>query len=226
MWGTDEDQWANDGGRCVYKSGRHRGLATDPATKMVTVKIDGDAFKCAGQNWVHRDILHVPSQPVQQFSAHSGLPLGHLLNQMPLNSLRQPSQLSPPFHQGIVGPTYGQSTQEVHQYVNVQPLQTSRTSVSMISFEGQRGQVLRASEGSVDAPADQNLQPTGRMRGSLTGVYSDALRQMIILPTEPVQAASQPVLNTPRPALAPHLQVLLARNGNVYGYLDGASGPM
>ncbi|GJU02489.1 E4 SUMO-protein ligase PIAL2-like protein isoform X2 [Tanacetum coccineum] len=179
------------------------------------------------QNWVHRDILHVPSQPVQQFSAHSGLPLGHSLNQMLLNSLRQPSQLSPPFHQGIVGPTYGQSTQEVHQYVNVQPLQTSRIPVSMISFEGQRGQVLRATEGSVDAPADQNLQPTGRMRGSLTGrVYSDALRQMIILPTEPVQAASQPVLNTPRPALAPHLHVLLARNGNVYGYLDGASGPM
>ncbi|GJR00469.1 histone-lysine N-methyltransferase ATX2-like protein isoform X1 [Tanacetum coccineum] len=37
---------------------------------------------------------------------------------------------------------------------------------------------------------------------------------------KPVQPTSQPVLNTPRPALAPHLQLLLARNG----YLDGASG--
>ncbi|GJZ24614.1 histone-lysine N-methyltransferase ATX2-like protein isoform X1 [Tanacetum coccineum] len=86
-------------------------------------------------------------------------------------------------------------------------------------------QVLRASEGSVDAPGDQNLRPTGRMRGSLMGcVYSNALSQKIILPTEPVQPASQPVLNTPRPALAPHLQVLSARNGNIHGYLDGASG--
>ncbi|GJS97917.1 histone-lysine N-methyltransferase ATX2 isoform X1, partial [Tanacetum coccineum] len=85
--------------------------------------------------------------------------------------------------------------------------------------------VLRASEGLVDAPADQNLRPTGHMRGSLMGcVYSDALSQKIILPTEPVQPASQPVPNIRRPALAPHLQVLPARNGNVHGYLDGASG--
>ncbi|GKG00574.1 hypothetical protein Tco_0302264, partial [Tanacetum coccineum] len=85
--------------------------------------------------------------------------------------------------------------------------------------------VLRASKGSVDAPADQNLRPTGGMRGSLMGcVYSYALNQKIILPTEPVQPASQPVPNIPRPALAPYLQVLSARNRNVYGYLDGASG--
>ncbi|GJW96928.1 putative reverse transcriptase domain-containing protein [Tanacetum coccineum] len=89
------------------------------------------------------------------------------------------------------------------------------------------GQVLRALDGSVDAPADQNLRPTGRMRGSLMGcVYSNTFSQKIILPTEPVQPTSQPVLNTPRPALAPHLQVLLAHNGNVHGYLDGASGSM
>ena len=88
-------------------------------------------------------------------------------------------------------------------------------------------QVLRPLDDLVDAPAEQNLRPTGRMRGSITDrVYSDAFSQMIILPTEPVQAASQPVLNTPRNALPPHIQVLLASNGNVHGYLDGSSGSM
>ncbi|GKB78079.1 citrate synthase, mitochondrial [Tanacetum coccineum] len=59
---------------------------------------------------------------------------------------------------------------------------------SPVSEHGHTGHVLRASEGSVDAPADQNLRPTGHMRGSLMGcVYSDALIQKIILPTEPVQ---------------------------------------
>ena len=116
------------------------------------------------QSWVHRDNVNVSSQPVQQFSAHSGLHQQsnsyqlntyqhHSLNQMPLNSLRQPSQLSPQIHQGIVGPTYVQSNQEVYHYVNVRPsnqftnsaptvpspLQTSRSSVTMTSLAGQRG---------------------------------------------------------------------------------------
>ncbi|GJS58208.1 citrate synthase, mitochondrial [Tanacetum coccineum] len=47
---------------------------------------------------------------------------------------------------------------------------------SPVSKHEHTGHVLRASEGSIDAPADQNLRPTGRMHGNLMGsVYFDAL---------------------------------------------------
>ena len=83
------------------------------------------------------------------------------------------------------------------------------------------GEAPRVLEGSTD----QNWRPTRRMRGSLSGRdYSDALNQFIIHPTQPVQAARPPILNAPRPAIPPHLQVLMANYRNAHGPQDGANG--
>ncbi|KAD3641374.1 hypothetical protein E3N88_30598 [Mikania micrantha] len=68
---------------------------------------------------------------------------------------------------------------------------------------------------SADGSADENWRPTGRMRGSLSGLqYTEALKnQIIIQPSQPVQAARPPpILNTPRPFIPPHLQALMANN--------------
>lgn len=63
---------------------------------------------------------------------------------------------------------------------------------------------------TVDASAEQNWRPSGRMRGSLSGrAYSDALNQYIIQPTPPVQAA-RPNITSPPSVLPPQLQVLMA----------------
>lgn len=68
---------------------------------------------------------------------------------------------------------------------------------------------------SLDESAEENWRPTGRMRGSLSGhQYTEALRnQVIIQPSQPVQAARPPpLLNTPRPFIPPHFQALMANN--------------
>ncbi|KAI3727671.1 hypothetical protein L6452_16289 [Arctium lappa] len=86
------------------------------------------------------------------------------------------------------------------------PIQTSGSSVPVTSTGEQRGS-------SVDASGEQNWRPSGRMRGSLSGrAYTEALNQFIVHPNQPVQAARPPVLNTPRPFIPPHLQVLMANN--------------
>ncbi|KAK9067963.1 hypothetical protein SSX86_012074 [Deinandra increscens subsp. villosa] len=144
-----------------------------------------------------------------------------------------------------VGPmTSPISNQQTHHYANTAApqapqisswsppipaaLQTSVSSMPVTPSEVQRGlgQAVRTQEGSANAPADQNWRPTGRMRGSLSGqAYSEAFNQSILPPTQPVQAASPPVLNTPRPFIPPHLlQVLVANNINANGFEEGADG--
>ncbi|KAL8238837.1 hypothetical protein R6Q59_015404 [Mikania micrantha] len=105
-------------------------------------------------------------------------------------------------------------------------LQTSVSSTPVASSEGQKGlgQATRTQEGSTNASADQSWRPTGRMRGSLSGqAYTDAYNRSIVHPTQPIQAASPPVLNTPRPFIPPHLEVLMTSNINANGFEDGGS---
>lgn len=88
--------------------------------------------------------------------------------------------------------------------------QTSRaaTSFAADSFRGLTGeqngnvggtsQSMSRPDGSFNLPPDPSWRPTGRMRGSLSGrPYSDAVRQLIIEPTQSVQSArpqgSQPI---------------------------------
>ncbi|KAA8522457.1 hypothetical protein F0562_013182 [Nyssa sinensis] len=90
-------------------------------------------------------------------------------------------------------------------------------------------QPVTRANGLVDLPAEQNWQPTGRMRGSLSGqAYSAALSQFIIQPTQPVQAARPPSnVTSPPPGIPPQLCVLMANNRNaqaqVVNYLSTAS---
>ncbi|XP_024993343.1 E4 SUMO-protein ligase PIAL2 isoform X2 [Cynara cardunculus var. scolymus] len=99
------------------------------------------------------------------------------------------------------------------------PIQTSGSSVPVTSMGEQRGN-------SVDASGEQNWRPSGRMRGSLSGrAYTEALNQFIIHPNQPVQAARPPVLNTPRPFIPPHLQVLMANNLKASQTPGGSRGP-
>ncbi|KVH91801.1 hypothetical protein Ccrd_006132 [Cynara cardunculus var. scolymus] len=204
------------------------------------------------QNWVHHDLSHVSSQPVQQFGPCSGPPLsGHWYpsalpadrfnshhnqpsNQRIPNPIWSLAQLPPQVCHGGVGPTSNQqfphyAMDAAQQAIQIRsmtpsvqaPVQTSVSSVPVASSEVQGGEAPRVLEGS----ADENQRPARRMRGSLSGRdYSDALNRLIIHPTQPVQAARPPVLNAPRPALPPHLQVLMANNINARGSQGGANG--
>ncbi|XP_022002146.1 E4 SUMO-protein ligase PIAL2 isoform X2 [Helianthus annuus] len=135
------------------------------------------------------------------------------------------------------------SNQLAHQYVKAAasqasqitggptpaPVQTSLSTMPVISSEEQRGlgQAFRTQEGSAlaNALADPNWRPSVRMRGSLSGrAYSEALSQAMVHPTQPAQAASPLVLNTPRPFIPPHLQVLIANNMNANSFQEGAGG--
>ncbi|KAI7753494.1 hypothetical protein M8C21_023885 [Ambrosia artemisiifolia] len=109
------------------------------------------------------------------------------------------------------------------------PLQTSLSAMPVISVDEQRGLgQARTQEGSALANAvpDQNWRPSVRMRGSLSGqAYSEAFSQSVVHPRQPILAASPPVLNTPRPFLPPHLQVLVANSLNAHAggsVLDGS----
>ncbi|KAJ1404677.1 hypothetical protein SESBI_26412 [Sesbania bispinosa] len=71
-------------------------------------------------------------------------------------------------------------------------------SVSRGSVVGMVQSVSRPEE-LINSQSEQNLRPTGRMRGSLDlegRQYPDVIRQRIIAPTQPVQSSSskpQPV---------------------------------
>lgn len=82
-------------------------------------------------------------------------------------------------------------------------------------------------EVSANSPVVDPWQPTLHMRGSLSGqAYLDAMNQFIFHPVQPMQAARPPVLNTPRPVIPPHLQVLMDYNINAHRYQYDASGSM
>lgn len=67
-------------------------------------------------------------------------------------------------------------------------------------------QSVTMAAGSVDLSAEQNWQPAGRMRGSLSGrVYSDAYG-VIIQPTQAAQSARPPSNLTPTQPIAPSTQ--------------------
>ncbi|KAI8569676.1 hypothetical protein RHMOL_Rhmol02G0295700 [Rhododendron molle] len=99
------------------------------------------------------------------------------------------------------------------------PMNPSRFSASVRDQRVNPGGTLQSAprtDSLADLPADQNWQPAGRMRGSLSGrAYSEALSQ-IIQPTPPVQAAPRPALNitSPPPGIPAPLHVLMANNRN------------
>lgn len=206
------------------------------------------------QNWVHRGGSNVssqqfgghsglPQQPTGSFfNSHQHQPVNHRIPNLVQTSV----QFSTQVQQGYVGPTSGlMSNQQALYYANAAahqaiqnsswtppvpaPLQTPVASMPVPSSEDSRGlgQGFRAQEGSGNAPADQNWRPSGRMRGSLSGqAYSDAFNQFVFQPTQPIQAASPPALNIPRPIIPPHLQVLMANNTNANGFQGSAGGSM
>ncbi|KAI3828807.1 hypothetical protein L1987_02917 [Smallanthus sonchifolius] len=192
----------------------------------------------------------VHSGPSHQSSGHHFNSYRQLVNHTISNSVQSPfvgpaiGQVSNQQAHHYARPTTGSiSNQQTHHYANSTapqafrvggwtppvpaPLQTSLSSTPVISSEEQTGvgQASRMQEGSANVPADQNWRPTGRMRGSLSGrAYSEAFSRSIVHPTQPVLAASPPVLNTPRPFIPHHLQVLMANNLNANGFEDGAGG--
>ncbi|KAI3689805.1 hypothetical protein L2E82_47775 [Cichorium intybus] len=131
-------------------------------------------------------------------------------------------QMSPQFHQGVVGPTAGfVNNQHANHYAMSAAQQRVHVSTQIPSgsMEHHGGQAPRMLE---VPPTDQNWRPSGRMRGSLSGqAYADAINQFMYYPTQPVQATRPPVLNTPRPVIPPHLQFLMANNRNMIGSQDG-----
>ncbi|KAL8210066.1 hypothetical protein R6Q57_006798 [Mikania cordata] len=194
------------------------------------------------QNWVNHDLSNVSIQSAQQLGAHLGpshQSSGHYfnshhhqsVNHMIPNLVQSPVQLSPQVHQGVLGSTAGYiSNQQTLHYVNTpapQALEISSWTPPNPAPQAPQlslGQATRTQEGSTNAPADQSWRPTGRMRGSLSGqAYTDAYNQSIVHPTQPIQAASPPVLNTPRPFIPPHLEVLMTSNINANGFEDGGS---
>ena len=71
-------------------------------------------------------------------------------------------------------------------------------------------------DASADLVSEQNWRPTGRMRGSLSGrMYSAALSQLIIQPTQSAQAAGPQTNLTSSPSVPPHLQSLLVNSRNL-----------
>uniref|UniRef100_A0A2N9GKW1 Uncharacterized protein n=1 Tax=Fagus sylvatica TaxID=28930 RepID=A0A2N9GKW1_FAGSY len=108
--------------------------------------------------------------------------------------------------------------------------QTSRTGHSLpLSADGlrastgeQRGnmggmsQAVPRPDGLLDSSSEQNWQPTGRMRGSLSGrAYNDALNQFMIRPTQTPQTARPPPNPTPpASSVSPQLHALLANSRN------------
>ena len=93
---------------------------------------------------------------------------------------------------------------------------------------GGMAQSVSRPEGSVNLQSEQNWRPTGRMRGSLSGrQYSEAVRQLIIEPSQSGQSArpqtprhsvqsarpQAPPTNLPNSVLPP-LQAFIAANRN------------
>ncbi|KAJ0106077.1 hypothetical protein Patl1_17633 [Pistacia atlantica] len=104
------------------------------------------------------------------------------------------------------GPTYQANTEGARASAGEQRVNT-----------GGLLQQIRA-ENSAELPSEQNWQPTGRMRGSLSGrAYSAALSQFMIQPTQPTQVA-RPLSNpTSQSTALPHLQ------GSSAPHLQGSS---
>lgn len=68
-------------------------------------------------------------------------------------------------------------------------------------------QAVSTAVGLGDPSIEQNWQPAGRMRGSLTGrAHSDAYGHLIIQPTQSVQSARPPSNSTPNQPSAPSTQ--------------------
>ncbi|KAG6606067.1 E4 SUMO-protein ligase PIAL2, partial [Cucurbita argyrosperma subsp. sororia] len=74
---------------------------------------------------------------------------------------------------------------------------------------GGMSQSITPAAGLVEPSSEQNWQPSGRMRGSLSGrAFSDAHGHLIIHPTQPVQSARPPSNSTPTQPSAPSTQAL------------------
>nr|XP_043630463.1 E4 SUMO-protein ligase PIAL2-like [Erigeron canadensis] len=183
--------------------------------------------------------LQTSPHPANQFYSQQHHPSDPML----AHSLWSTTQLSPQVHQGVEGFTTGLgSYQQALHYTMATaqraiqtsgappvptPLHTSGSSMPQIFREAHRGQAQQVNNFLANAPVDMHMRPAGIMRGSLSGqAYFDAVNQMIVHPAQPVQAARPRALNTPRPVLPPHLQVLLRNNSNVHDYRNqhGASG--
>lgn len=91
------------------------------------------------------------------------------------------------------------------------PLQTTpdglRISAGELRNVGGPSQSVTTAAGLVDPSIEQNWQPAGRMRGSLSGrAFSDAYGHLIIQPTQSVQSARPPSNLTPTQPSAPSTQ--------------------
>ncbi|KAJ0048869.1 hypothetical protein Pint_15086 [Pistacia integerrima] len=127
---------------------------------------------------------------------------GRISNQM----TRQPPTVPVQVQTSRKGPTYQANTEGARASAGEQRVNT-----------GGLLQQIRA-ENSAELPSEQNWQPTGRMRGSLSGrAYSAALSQFMIQPTQPTQVA-RPLSNpTSQSTALPHLQ------GSSAPHLQGSS---
>nr|XP_043608036.1 E4 SUMO-protein ligase PIAL2 isoform X2 [Erigeron canadensis] len=158
-----------------------------------------------------------------RFSAHQHQPLNQR-NPLPVRSSGQPS---PHVRLGSVGlrPNVASSVTPQYSLAAIERA-TRQQSISQPPSNPPPVQTPGSSVSQrVDALAEENWRPTGRMRGSLSGrQLSEDLN--IIQPSEPVQAARPPpILNTPRPFIPPHLQALMANNVRGQTPEAGGSGP-
>ncbi|XP_044485124.1 E4 SUMO-protein ligase PIAL1-like [Mangifera indica] len=148
--------------------------------------------------------------PTQQGSAPGGV--GHIAGNG--STQRARGMVSAP----VAGRISNQMTRQPPT-VPVQ-VQTSRNGpTNQVNAEGARASVgeqrvntggllqqVRA-ENLAESPSEQNWQPTGRMRGSLSGrAYSAALSQLMIQPTQPTQVARSLSNPTSLSTAPPHLQ--------------------
>ncbi|XP_071730705.1 E4 SUMO-protein ligase PIAL2-like [Rutidosis leptorrhynchoides] len=109
------------------------------------------------------------------------------------------------------------------------PLYTPRSTMSTPLSQAQRGQAQGVLEGSTNAPGvGTNWRQTRRssMRGSLSGeaLEDPVYQQMLVLPTQPVQAAGPSDFNASRPFIPSNLQVLMENTRNGHVNRDGSSG--
>ncbi|XP_071692989.1 E4 SUMO-protein ligase PIAL2 [Rutidosis leptorrhynchoides] len=161
-----------------------------------------------------------PVPPQNHFNSHQQ----QSMNQRTQLPLRPSGQTSPGVRpggtHGGLSPRTSLASSQIPQYsfAAIQRATSQNRLQTPVTSTGEQ----RDAGNSVNATAEENWRPTGRMRGSLTGHHREALDQYIIHPNQPVQAArAPPVLNTPRPFITPQLQALIANT--LRSQTDGTS---
>lgn len=156
----------------------------------------------------------LPRPPTQQENVQGGgigLPAGTGSNQHAqyMVHAQQASQWGPPA-QAAQPPKPLPSHSPIERQTPAMPTQTQTSRMGLPASEnsndfrasmgeqrgytGGMGQPVPRFDGSVNVPSEQDWRPTGRMRGSLSGVaYSTAWNQFITQPSQPVQAVQSSI---------------------------------